>query len=50
MVGCDNPNCPLQWLHLKCLKLLKYTVQNVKRIKIVYTKEALSGTVVLESY
>ena len=22
-IGCDNPTCPFQWLHLKCLKRKK---------------------------
>jgi len=21
MIGCDNPDCPIEWFHLKCLKL-----------------------------
>ena len=21
MIGCDNPDCPIEWFHVECLKL-----------------------------
>ena len=46
MIGYDNPNCPIKWFHVSCLKLKRIPTSNRKwycpdcrKSKIVSTKK-----------